>query len=147
VSSECAFCRFALGEESQWNRLADVVWRDERTLAFVSPAWWPSNPGHVIVIPLAHTETLETIGAEDLAAVYTTSQRVARALRDAYGCEATSTRQHNGIAAGQEVAHLHVHVFPRYPDDRLYERTAERRFVSADERMPYAERLRAALGR
>lgn len=145
MSSDCAFCRFGAGEESHWNSLADVVWRDESTLAFVSPAWWPNNPGHVIVIPLAHADRLETIDVADLAAVHTTAQRIAIAMHAAYGCDATSTRQHNGAAAGQEIPHLHVHVFPRYERDRLYELTPERRRVSPEERAPYAEKLRAAL--
>jgi histidine triad (HIT) family protein len=67
-------------------------------------------------------------------------------MREAYGCEGTSTRQHNGAAAGQEVDHLHVHVFPRYAGDGLYRRDAEHRFAPAEERAPYAAKLRAALG-
>jgi histidine triad (HIT) family protein len=145
VSSDCAFCRFAAGEESDWNRLDDVVWRDESTLAFVAPAWWPNNAGHVIVVPLTHAERLETIDVADLAAVHATAQRVAIAMGTAYGCEATSMRQHNGRAAGQEVPHLHVHVFPRYEDDRLYERTPERRRVTPEERAPYADKLRSVM--
>jgi histidine triad (HIT) family protein len=143
--SDCAFCRFIQGEESEWNCLEDVVWRDEDTVAFVSPAWWPRNNGHVIVVPTRHARSLEDIVPADLAAVYATAQRVAIALRVAYGCPGTSTRQHNDRSAGQEIPHFHVHVFPRYEDDRLYELTPERRFVGADERRPYAERLRAAL--
>jgi histidine triad (HIT) family protein len=38
-----------------------------------------------------------------------------------------------------------VHVFPRYSGDRLYERDAEHRFASPEERAPYAAKLRAAL--
>ncbi len=41
--------------------------------------------------------------------------------------------------------HLHVHVFPRWVDDRLYEQHRSTRWVSPDERTPYAERLAAVL--
>jgi len=66
-------------------------------------------------------------------------------MRTAYDCPATSVRQHNGAAAGQEIDHLHVHVFPRYDGDRLYDRTGEHRFAPSAERAEFARRLRSAL--
>ena len=42
--------------------------------------------------------------------------------------------------------HLHVHVFPRHDDDRLYEQHRENRWAPPEEREPYADRLAAALG-
>jgi histidine triad (HIT) family protein len=99
----------------------------------------------VIVVPNAHVADLESIDDDLLAEVYATARRVALSMREAYGCEGTSTRQHDGRAAGQEVDHLHVHVFPRTAGDRLYERNAEQRFASPSERAPYARRLRKCL--
>ena len=141
----CFFCAFLAGAETEWNRESDVVLRTGRTTAFVSPRWWPANHGHVIVIPNAHVADLESADDELVAEVFAAAKSVARAMREAYGCEGTSTRQHNGAAAGQEVDHLHVHVFPRYPGDGLYARDAEHRFAPAGERAPYAARLRAVL--
>ncbi len=66
-------------------------------------------------------------------------------MREAYGCEGTSTRQHDGAAAGQEVDHLHVHVFPRYRGDGLYERAAAYRFPQLEERPRLAAPLRSCL--
>jgi histidine triad (HIT) family protein len=54
----CPFCRLLDGVETERNRLDDVVSRGERTTAFVSPKWWPANPGAAIVIPNAHVENL-----------------------------------------------------------------------------------------
>ena len=141
----CPFCRLLLGEETEHNRLADIVWQDERTTAFISPRWWPKNHGHVLVIPNEHVENLYTIDDDLLGAVYATAKRIAIALKTAYGCEGTSTRQHNEPAGNQDVWHLHVHVFPRYPRDRLYERHEEKRWASPEERTPYAAKLRAVL--
>jgi histidine triad (HIT) family protein len=99
----------------------------------------------VIVIPNEHFENLYAIPEETLAAVYATAKRVARALRSTYGCEGTSTRQHNEPAGGQDVWHFHVHVYPRYPNDRLYENHRRTRWPDAEERAPYAALLREAL--
>jgi len=80
-----------------------------------------------------------------LGALYATVRRIAVAMRAAYGCTGTSTRQHNETGAGQDVWHLHAHVFPRTEGDLLYARDAEFRWTTPAERAPYAARLRAAL--
>jgi histidine triad (HIT) family protein len=144
--SACPFCKFLAGEETVHNRRSDVVWRDETTTAFVSPKWWDCSRAHVIVIPNDHFENLYDIPERALGEVYATAKRVAVALKSAYGCDATSTRQHNERGAGQEVWHFHVHVFPRYAGDGLYEKDAEFRWAGAEERAPYAERVRRSLG-
>ena len=143
---DCPFCRLVDGADTGYNGRADVVWADAETTAFVSPKWWRDNPGNVIVIPNRHVENLYEIDDDLLGAVYATARRVAIAMKRAYGCAGTSTRQHNEPAGNQEVWHLHVHVFPRHPGDGLYARPDDHRLVDAAERAPYAKRLRAALG-
>jgi histidine triad (HIT) family protein len=141
----CFFCRFLAGQESEWNRRTDVVLETARVTAFVSPRTWPENAGNVIVIPNEHVADLESCPDDLLGEVFAAAKRVAIAMRAAYGCPGTSTRQHNGAAAGQEVDHLHVHVFPRSPGDGLYARDAEHRFAPPEERAAYAERLKRCL--
>lgn len=142
----CVFCAFLAGAETDWNRLTDVVLRTPRTTAFVSPRRWPENPGNVIVVPNEHVADLASCPDDLLGEVYAAAKSIGAAMRQAYGVEGTSTRQHDGVAAGQEVDHLHVHVFPRHVGDRLYERNGEHRFAPPEERASYAERLRGALG-
>jgi histidine triad (HIT) family protein len=143
--TECFFCRFLGGEESEHNKLEDVVQRTPGTTAFVSPRAWPANAGNVIVIPNEHVSDLESAEDAVVAELFIAAKRVAIAMRTAYDCPATSVRQHNGAAAGQEIDHLHVHVFPRYDGDRLYDRTGEHRFAPPAERAEFARRLRSAL--
>lgn len=113
--------------------------------AHISPKWWPKNPGAVLVIPRDHHENLYSLPTETGHAVWDLTQRVAVAMRTAYTCDGPSIRQHNEPAGGQDVWHLHVHLFARHHDDRLYESNAEARWVSARERAEYAERLSAEL--
>jgi histidine triad (HIT) family protein len=141
----CPFCNVASGGETDWVKRSDLVWQDERTTAFVAPKWWNASPAHVLVIPNEHFENLYAIPDETLGVVYGTAKRVALALKDAYGCEGTSTRQHNEPGGGQDVWHFHVHVYPRAESDSLYETHADVRWTDAAERAPYAERLRRAL--
>jgi histidine triad (HIT) family protein len=127
------------------NARSDIVWQDRQTTAFVSPKWWNASPAHVLVIPNEHFENLYGIPEDVLGAVYATAKRVARALKVAYGCQGTSTRQHNEPAGGQDVFHFHVHVYPRSEGDRLYETHPDVRWTTPEERAPYAERLREVL--
>ena len=142
---DCPFCRLLRGAETDLNRLDDIVYRDDTTTALIAPKWWPANHGHVLVIPNSHVENIYAIEETLLGTVYATVKRVTIGLKEAYDCGGTSTRQHNEPAGNQDVWHLHVHVFPRYFGDRLYERHEETHWTTPAERAPYAAKLRAAL--
>lgn len=142
---ECPFCAVAAGHETALNAESDIVLRATDVTAFVSPKWWVTSPAHAIVVPNAHYENLYEIPDAALGRVYAAVARVARAMRAAYECDGTSTRQHNEPGAGQDVWHFHVHVFPRRHGDDLYVRDGDVRWPSAEERKLYADLLRAAL--
>lgn len=143
----CPFCRFMREGRTDNITQGDVVHRDDATLAFIAPRWWPNNKGHVLVVPTGHHENLYTIPRAAGHAVHDTVQRVAIAVRETYGCQGVSTRQHNEPVGHQDVWHFHVHVYPRYEGDQLYKTVALPGFATAEERRPYAERLRAYLSR
>lgn len=66
-------------------------------------------------------------------------------MRATYPCDGVSTRQHNEPGGGQDVWHLHVHVFPRRIGDDLYASHQDTRWAAPEERATYAARLRAEL--
>jgi histidine triad (HIT) family protein len=139
----CPFCRFVQGNETPANTRGDVVYQDDEVIAFVAPRWWPNNPGNVIVIPISHYENIYTIPDDILSRIIVVAKRLAIAIKEVYRCDGSSLRQHNDLGGGQDVFHFHLHVFPRYVGDELYQRTDEHRFASQDERRPYAQKLRA----
>jgi histidine triad (HIT) family protein len=140
----CPFCTVAAGGDVPPHTLqSDVVWRSAAVTAFISARWWPNNPGHVLVVPNAHFENIYSLPAELAARLHEVARSIALAFKHVYRCDGVSTRQHNEPAGDQEVWHYHLHVFPRYPRDRLYE--LEGRFIPAAERATYAERLHAHL--
>jgi len=142
----CPFCGIQRGTFNERNLPSDIVAVTERAFARIAPKWWPGNTGAVLVIPRAHVENLYDLSPADGQAVWELTQRLATGIRLSYGCEGTSIRQHNEPAGGQDVWHLHVHVFPRYADDRLYQRQDEARWVSPVDREVFAHRLRSELG-
>ncbi len=143
----CPFCLVAAGIENEqvYTVQRDVVLRTPQVTAFVSAAWWPNNPAHVLIIPNQHFENLYELPADYAPSIHSAAQRIALALKATYRCAGISTRQHNEPGGNQDVWHYHLHVFPRYSNDQLYELTAHRRWTTPDERSMYAERLRSWL--
>ena len=138
----CPFCLVAQRLESAnfYTVQKDVIYRDSMVTAFIASHFWDNNKGHVIVIPNEHFENIYDLPDELGAHIHRTARRVALALKERYGCDGTSTRQHNEPGGNQDVWHYHLHVFPRYEGDNLY--MTQRRPTSPDERAPYAKKLR-----
>lgn len=144
---DCPFCRVTRGTPCPlpYTQPEDVVLRTDLVTAFIAAGWWPNNPGHVLIVPNEHFENLYELPGEYGATIHDASRAVALALKQVYGCDGVSTRQHNEPAGGQDVWHYHLHVFPRDVGDDLYLLTRERRTTTPGERRPYAERLRMYL--
>ncbi|WP_240922171.1 HIT domain-containing protein [Oleiagrimonas sp. C23AA] len=99
--------------------------------------------GHCLVIPRRHYENVLDIPDELGSDFFRAARRLAHAMRDVFGCDGISTRQHNGPAGNQDVWHYHLHVFPRFTGDGLY--GGPKLAYDPEERMALAARLRAAL--
>ncbi len=120
---------------------AHKVWEDETTLAFMDVM--PQADGHVLVIPKVEAENIFELDPDALAATIQTTQRVALAVRKAFGAPGVMIAQLNGPAAGQSVFHIHFHVLPRHAglELRLHAREMADPAVLAE----HAARVRAAL--
>jgi histidine triad (HIT) family protein len=87
------------------------VYEDDKVLAFLDIM--PRSPGHTLVLPKTPARNILDIGADDLAHVVTTAQRVAKAAMKAFSADGITIQQFNEGAGGQVVFHLHIHVIPR----------------------------------
>jgi histidine triad (HIT) family protein len=139
----CPFCLLANGFETGTTGQADVVYRDELVTALISLHWRENNPGHVLVVPTTHHEHVYDLPPELGTPLQRVVRDVALAMKMAYGCDGVSIAQNNEPRGGQDVWHYHVHVFPRYQHDNFH--GARWGVTTAEERLPYAERLREAL--
>jgi histidine triad (HIT) family protein len=119
-----------------------VVLEDDLTMAFLDIR--PLFPGHTLLVPRAHHETLADLPAESVGPVFTTAQRLARAMED--GLEAAGSFVALNNRVSQSVPHLHVHVVPRTRGDGLRGFFWPRsKYGSEDEAAEVAARLRKAL--
>ncbi|MNB80512.1 HIT-like protein [compost metagenome] len=138
----CPFCLLVQGTENEHvlSRQSDILYQDELVTAFIASHWWPGNPGHVLIIPNRHIENIYSLTGELSDRIHRLEIEVAKALKETYGCDGVSSRQHNEPSGNQDVWHYHLHVFPRYKDDQLY--TSKAIMTTAEERNSYSVMLR-----
>ncbi len=103
----CPFC--ALPDE----RIVDrndhgVVIRDR----------FPISPGHTLIIPRAHKASFFEISAAEREALFDLLEQAKAELDRQFTPHGYNIGINDGAAAGQTVAHLHIHLIPRYGGDR-----------------------------
>jgi histidine triad (HIT) family protein len=110
VPANCIFC-----EILREARPAHVVLEDEACLAFLDHR--PLFPGHTLVVPRTHFETLADLPAADVAPLFRSARLLARAVEVGLSAEGSFVAINNRVS--QSVPHLHVHVVPRRRQDGL----------------------------
>lgn len=111
MTAGCVFCGIVAGDEP-----ASFVHADPGTVAFLDIR--PVTPGHLLVVPRGHAELLGDLPDGAGAALFVVALRLQGALRrSGLRCDGVSLFLADGGAAGQEVPHVHLHVFPRFAGD------------------------------
>ncbi len=106
----CVFCSIVAGD------LPAVVVIDEPdVLAFLDVK--PVFPGHVLVVPRVHHETLPELPSDLVPVLFEAAQRLAAAVLLALDADGSFVAINNTVS--QSVPHLHVHVVPRRRKDGL----------------------------
>lgn len=110
MPAECLFCEIA-GR----TRAASIVMEDDLALAFLDHR--PLFPGHCLLIPKAHVETLSDLQPAALGPFFAAAQLLARAVEVGLSADGSFVAINNRVS--QSVPHLHVHVVPRRSRDGL----------------------------
>lgn len=136
-AGDCIFCDIVAGEID-----AEIVLEGDSTLAFLDHR--PLFPGHVLLVPREHFETIEDLPPELVEPLFADARRLAAAVREAMGSQGTFMGVNNVVS--QSVPHLHVHVVPRTRKDGLRGFFWPRGRYSGDGEMEdVAVRIRSAL--
>jgi diadenosine tetraphosphate (Ap4A) HIT family hydrolase len=105
-SSNCVFCSLP--------KTRIVL---ERPIGFVIRDAFPVSPGHSLVIPRRHVGSIFELGADEQLALLTLLSDAKLALDVKLQPEGYNIGINDGPAAGQTVAHLHIHLIPRFWGD------------------------------
>lgn len=107
---DCVFCRLVSNSAGTL-----IVYEDQHSLAFLDHR--PLFPGHCLLIPKAHHETLSELPAATIEPLFSAAQRLARAVEKGMQAEGSFLAINNRVS--QSVPHLHIHIVPRRKKDGL----------------------------
>jgi histidine triad (HIT) family protein len=137
AGNDCVFCKIATGQIDSY-----VVYEDELTIVFLDNG--PLFPGHCLVCPKAHYDTLMDVPASKLEPLFATAQIISRAIEKGIAAEGSFVAVNNRVS--QSVPHLHVHVIPRRRGDGMKGFFWPRRpYKNEQEMAEVRDRLRAAI--
>jgi bis(5'-adenosyl)-triphosphatase len=103
----CLFCRKEILEKS--------FYTTSRFIAFYNIA--PILPGHSLIIPNAHYESLFELSDDELSEMMVFARKITTVLKTVFNCDGFDWTIQDGVSAGQTVPHLHLHIIPRKPLD------------------------------
>ena len=107
----CVFCNLANGI---WD--SATLYEDENFRVILDLG--PASRGHALILPKAHYANIYEIPEELAAKAIVLAKKMAGIMTEALGCDGFNIVQNNGEAAGQTVFHFHMHLIPRYKDDK-----------------------------
>jgi histidine triad (HIT) family protein len=133
----CLFCQIAAGAVP-----AVSVFEDHISMAFLDHR--PLFPGHCLLVPRDHHETLGDLPPKLVGPFFSNVQLLTRAVEVALGAEGTFVAMNNRVS--QSVPHLHAHVVPRRRKDGLkgffWPRT---KYESENEKLRVQQAIRLAV--
>ena len=107
VIQSCPFCEIDR---------ARIVAEDEFTMTYLDG--FPISPGHTLIIPLRHIASLFEATDAEQAALLKALNRAKAILDERYRPDGYNIGVNDGVAGGQTVPHLHIHLIPRYLGDQ-----------------------------
>ena len=103
----CIFCDMIEGKLS-----CHMIYEDNDCLVILDK--YPIDNGHSLVITKKPYEKLTDMNPDEVAKLFSKIPKIANAIIKATNADAFSIAQDNGKAAKQIIAHVHVHIIPRY---------------------------------
>jgi histidine triad (HIT) family protein len=110
MANNCIFCKIVARDVQ-----ASPVFEDQISLAFLDHR--PLFPGHCLLVPKAHYETLAHLPTKLIGPFFENAQLLARAVETALQAQGSFVAMNNKIS--QSVPHLHIHIVPRRKGDGL----------------------------
>lgn len=108
----CIFCKIANGEIP-----SATIYEDEDFRAILDLG--PASKGHALLLPKEHYADLFALPDETAEKVLPVAKKIVSRMKDVLGCDGYNLVQNNGECAGQTVFHFHMHMIPRYKDDKV----------------------------
>jgi diadenosine tetraphosphate (Ap4A) HIT family hydrolase len=89
----------------------------ENSQAYVIEDRFPVNPGHLLIIPKRHVADFFLVSEAERSALCALLEEAKAYLDSRYAPAGYNVGVNVGPAAGQTIAHVHLHLIPRYAGD------------------------------
>jgi diadenosine tetraphosphate (Ap4A) HIT family hydrolase len=103
---DCVFCQLP----------RERIIRESRLALFTRDAF-PVSQGHSLIIPKRHFGSWFDATQQERAEIMSLLDEARQVIVREYAPQAFNIGINDGVAAGQTVTHLHVHLIPRYQND------------------------------
>ena len=104
---DCPFCRIVEG--------GDFIADNSLAVAFYDA--YPLNEGHALIIPRRHQAGLFDLSQHERQALFSLLDDVQRVVSERHPAHGYNVGVNVGVAGGQTVPHVHLHLIPRlHPD-------------------------------
>lgn len=110
LEKNCIFCKIVIGNIS-----ARIISQNDNAVAFLDA--FPLSVGHTLLIPKRHYSKIQDMSREYSSALFDMLRVVTAPIEEASGVKASTIAIHNGLEAGQEILHVHIHIIPRISGD------------------------------
>ena len=111
MDSDCIFCKLANGVFP-----TNFIYEDEDFKVILDAN--PATKGHSLILPKKHFKNILDADEEILKKALPLAKKLSNKLIEVLKCDGVNVLQNNNKAAGQVVFHLHVHLIPRYKDEK-----------------------------
>lgn len=108
--TDCQYCEALKGKEKK-------VFEDDKVFAMLHSS--PASLGHIVLFLKEHQPILENVKDYDVAHLFKIANKLSTAAFESLGAQGTNIIIQNGVAAGQKIAHLSIHIIPRRENDGL----------------------------
>ena len=137
--SSCVFCRIVRGEEKAFK-----IFEDDLVLVILDK--YPLTLGHSLVITKKHYDNFLQLDPDTASHIANVARAVAEAAMKALHATGVNILTNIGRDAGQVIFHAHIHIIPRYKDDKL-RFVSKRLGISEEEKKEIAEKIRSQLNK
>ena len=107
--SECLFCKWKEEHKEK------IIFENE--FAFATYDGYAVSKGHMLFMTKRHVDNFFNTTLEEKVAIFELVNEAKKILDEKYSPDGYNIGMNCGVAAGQSIMHIHVHLIPRYSGD------------------------------
>ena len=138
MDEHCVFCAIITKDEQ-----ASIVFENDFSISFMDR--YPLNRGHLLVIPKQHYQYLTDMENNDVAQLFEIVNILTKHVWKIVNADGLNISQSNGLAASQDIFHVHIHIIPRFINDTDNDSWPSRKITTEQELDNLASQIKSSL--